>query len=265
MKNHESVGRGEDFNQGDVSPESEAHEYEKSLNTVDADTIYSAEHNADRLLADLVWRIPDNNSPRERYNNEHRKNEIDRLRLFKETEVLHNYDFRRDREKIPESNFFRLLADTCEHSNSLPHKEIPPLSDSEKKHLIRSANNITQYLSGENNRESSFAHYLISLVKMCRGVYGENSRAEMYLCDDLNQLLKPDESRSSESKKSEIVDRLIDRKLNAAQKIATGEIHSSGRVLIGFTGALDLPDGIENRSLKELVEEGVPSLYGYSD
>ncbi|MBQ3293432.1 hypothetical protein IJG93_04025 [Candidatus Saccharibacteria bacterium] len=35
--------------------------------------------------------------------------------------------------------------------------------------------------------------------------------------------------------------------------------------IAGFTAALDLPDGIENHSLKELVEEGIPSLYGYSD
>lgn len=260
MRNHESVGRGEDFNQGNVAPESEAREYEKRLERVSDGAIYLADENAERLLADLTWRGI-GGLPRERYNSEHRQTEIDRLRLYNEAKILCNYSLEESGSNIPQSKFLRHLADTCQYGYRTV--DTVPLSNSEKEHFFKTNSNFIQYLSDDGPMEQSFNGYLKSLLKMCESAYGKGSRAEMYLCDDLNQLLAPNDYQSS---KTEIMDRLMERKFNAAQ-IKVREIHNGRRKIgiAGFTAALDLPDGIENHSLKELVEEGVPSLYGYSD
>ena len=240
--------------------ESTAYDYEKTLDKVDTRTIYLAESNVDRLLADLTWRGL-GGSPRERYNSEHREKEIDRLRLFSEAETLFDYDLRKDGDKIPESKFFRHLADTCHYSHRTV--ETVPLSESETEHFHKTAGNFTRHLSMKDNRERAFTGYVKSLVRMCTSAYGKESRAMMYLCDDLDQMLSPQKDMAGNTidNKSKIIDRLIEKKLNAAQKIALGIRKDK----TGFTGALDLPEGIENRSVKELVEEGVPSLYGYND
>jgi len=239
--------------------ESNAYDYEKQLDNVDARVVHLAESNVDRLLADLTWRGV-GGSPKERYNKEHRKKEIDRLRLFSEAELLFDYSLRKDYENIPKSKFFRHLADTCHYGYRTV--DTVPLSESETEHFHKTAANFTEHLSTHNSREHSFANYVKSLVRMCASAYGKDSRAMMYLCDDLDQML------GSEDNKSKIIDRLIERKLDVVQKISMGETKApapSGRILIGFTGTLDLPEGIENHSIKELVDEGVPSLYGYNE
>ena len=248
--------------------ESEAYDYEKRLEKIGTRAVYFAEYNVDRLVYDLAKRVKwKGNSPRERYDNEHRKNQIDRLRLFNEAETLYDYNLTKDDENIPKSKFFRHLVYTCQDDSHVV--KTAPLSESEKEHFYKSAGDFTKYLSTDNNRERTFTRYVESLLRICANTYGKDSRAMMYLCDDLNQMLAPAEYISGTiDKKSEIIDRLIERKLDVVQKIAMGKIFEpapSGRVLIGFTGTLDLPKGLENHSVKELVEEGVPSLYGYNE
>ena len=260
--NHENIDSPTHSENG----ESNARDYEKTLAEVSDETVFLAEQNMDRLLADLTWRVPGGPS-RERYDKEDRKIEIDRLRLFAEAETLFDYNLERDAENLPESKFFRHLADTCQHDHQIV--DTVPLSKSEEEHFSKSAGDFIKHLSSENPKERSFAAYIKSLIMMCDSAYGKDSRAMMYLNDDLNQLLAPqtDAAGNTIDNKSKIIDRLIERKLNTVQKIAMGKTTApapSGRVLIGFTGTLDLPEGIENRSVKELAEEGVPSLYGYN-
>ena len=255
------------YDKDDVT-ESEARDYEKRLDAIGKREMYGAESNVDRLLVDLTWR-GSGDTPREKYNREHRKVEVDRLRLLSEAQLLNDYDYRKDKEDIPESKFLRHLADTCNRGHYRVVDTVP-LSESELEHFNSTAGNFTKYLSTESNRERTFTNYVKSLLRMCRSAYGKDSRAMMYLCDDLNQMLAPhkDTVGNPVDNKSKIIDRLIERKLNAAQKIAMGKIIApppSGRFLIGFNGILDLPDGIENRTVKELVDEGVPSLYGYGE
>ena len=262
MKNHELTHADPSVNDKENFAESEAHDYEKSLDKIGYQDFRSAERNVETLLSNLTWRGP-GGSPRERYDDEENRlarARTDRLRLFNEAEVLHDFDLRRDYNKgFPESKFLKHLAETCDDDGRATVKTVP-LSESETRHYRESRDNFIQYLSNDNNREHSFNDYIKSLVRMCISAYGENSRAMMYLCDDLEQMLSSDEN------KSKIIDRLIERKVNAVSRIATGEtIDKNGYVLIGFTGVLDLPEGIENRSMKELADEGVPSLYGYNE
>ena len=270
MKNHEFLGSASHY--GDFSHirdeegpvELRVREYEKELAEMDTQPVYlSTMEVLDRLDALTLKSL---GSPREIYDSEDEKEWFDRLRLFSEAETLYNYHygFKGDNKSIPESKFFRHLTKTCR--DIMP--DTPPLSDNEVEHFRNSGHNFIKHLSTETTRERTFSNYIRSLVLMCASAYGTNSRALMYLCDDLDRMLAPqkDEVGNTIDNKSKIIDRLIERKLDAVQKIAMGKIFSDpdSGVLVGFTSILDLPNGIETRSVKELVEEGVPCLYNYA-
>ncbi len=71
----------------------------------------------------------------------------------------------------------------------------------------------------------------------------------------------------SEEDRQKYIDRLISRKVDVAKNLAAGNIYEpapSGRVIIGFTGILDFPEGSERRSIDAIIADGVPSLYGYN-
>ena len=191
MKNHEFMG-GETRDQIDdvanihtnneINPAKfNVADYEKALlEDMNASTMGYVERQMELVLANLTWRTWGGLgvSPKERYNSyddddEFRAN-VDRYRLFNEAEALCGYSQRKDGENIPKSMFLRYLADRIETKPvpSFPPDMTIPLTESETEHFHKSANNVAQYLSNENSREQSFAHYLVSLVKMCRGVYG---------------------------------------------------------------------------------------------
>lgn len=282
MKNFEGIEQGKD----ETKEEFSAKNYEEGLDKVDTQDVYGVEDKIGDFLANLTWRFDGDSSPREKYERSPRQHKIDKLRLFSEAEILHDYTFGDD---VPDSKFFRHLVERCKddsfhireganrHGDGISkifadrsniEEPFQKLEDDEITHFNEAAENFTRYISTENNKERSFTNYIISLIRMCEAVFGRDSRAEMYLCDDLNQLLAPheDDIGNPVDNKSKIIDRLIERKLNAVQKIAMGKTKTTGgQITIGFTGVLDLPEGIENRSIKELLEEGVPSLYGYNE
>ncbi len=267
MRNHESASWGESSNSEGDSTESKIHNYEERLDRIGASELGVARQHVAYEL-DQMTNNNLNCPPREYYDKLEDQKSIDRCRLFAEAETL----FRNHGgESLSNSRFFRHLIDTINPDDFLRTVEVPALSGNEIAHFNESASelvNRSRDLFRGDEKDRSFGNYLKSLLRMCENVYGKNSRAELYLCDDLNQILNPDSSA-----KALAIDDMIKRKIDAAGMVARyggrGNFNPSpiarDSYKVSFTAALDLPDGVENRSLKELVEEGVPSLYGYSD